>query len=109
MNKILKSVLLFLWIIVLLGFVIIQYFTTFQPALLESFIYWWVLIAWIFIIWKFRIKANIPLFVAVILLCVSILIKISGFPNIGEKIARLSFIGWIVGFIQALKEYRKNY
>lgn len=109
MNKILRTMLFFLFIGFLIGGVFMQYFTSFQLGVFESIVYWWVLIVWVSLIWKFKLKADVSFFIAIVILCIAILIKIFGFFEMGEKIARLSLIGFIIGFIQALKEYHKNH
>lgn len=108
MIKAIKFLLLFLWIALLLGFITLQFFTTFQPALLEAFIYWWVLIFWIFIIWQFKVQTKVSFYIVASLLSLSALILIVGFFDIGERIARLAFIGWIVGLCQAFLDYKRT-
>ncbi len=74
-----------------------------------SFIFYWMfLIAWLLavLIWKF--SSNFSMKLAFMLTLCAIALFILGLIGISEVLLRLGFVGWMVGVIQALVEYKNK-
>lgn len=70
-----------------------------------SLIYWWVVIFVISLIWHFRLGSGFSLWLALSLFVLSALLTSISLRETGEIFMRLSFLGWIIGLIQAMIEY----
>lgn len=74
-----------------------------------SFIFYWMfLVAWIWAILIWKLTSHFSMSVAFALTIFGIVIFAIGLADIAEVILRLGFVGWIVGTIQAIVEYKKN-
>jgi len=108
MLKVFVSLLAALLFIVL---VIIQLWlqATNSLLLISNFVYWLILFAWIALIKLYKFESGLLMAIAFALILTSLILAIIGLPSIGETIIRISFIGWLVGIVQALLEYRKEH
>lgn len=73
---------------------------------LEPFIYWLVLLSAIWLIWVFHLNSKLSLWTALSLLILSALFTSVGLGEVGETVMRLSLLGWIIGLVQRLLEYK---
>lgn len=101
-----KSKLLVLTLIIVVGFmlIIMPYFGF--PVL--SLTYWWILFFALFLLWNFHLSSRFTLWGSFILFILSALTTSLSLNMIGELIMRLSFLSLIIGFMQALAEYKKT-
>lgn len=67
--------------------------------------YWGILIIWIIAIKSFKKDSGVSLKIAFVLFSVAAILTIFNLRDIAEPIMRVSFIGWIIGIFQALREY----
>lgn len=74
----------------------------------SSLIYWTILLGWLYLIWKFRLTSSFSFKIGLGLFVIAALFTILRLLWLGETIMRLSFIGFLIGIIQALLEYRYN-
>lgn len=75
---------------------------------LSSYLYWFVLVGWIYKIREHRLTSASAFKVAFVLFIFAAMFAFLNLDKIGETVMRVSFIGWIIGFIQAIIEYRKE-
>ena len=71
-----------------------------------EFIYLVVTIVWLFWIFFYK-KGNYTFRLAFILFLTSALFAVLNLSIVAEQIMRISFIGWIIGIVNALIEHRK--
>lgn len=67
--------------------------------------YWIILGVWIVAIWVLRKKASLSMKIALYLFIAAAALTVFGFRNPAELVMRVSFIGWLVGISQAIREY----
>lgn len=98
-----------LWFIILVIWVIISSTPRFRSIILpQPLFFWWILIGWIFLIYSFKFKSK-PIFaISFILFLFSALLTTINLQSFAETIMRISFIGWIIGLVRALIEYKKT-
>lgn len=73
-----------------------------------NLLYYFILFAWIFFIWLQK-KDSKPTFkTAFALFITAASLTVLGLRDLAEPIMRISFIGWLIGILQALIEYRKE-
>lgn len=77
------------------------------PSFFWPFFYWCFLILYLFFIRIFQRGSGFSLWVAFILFLVSGLITSISMRGAGEFLMRLSVIGWLVGLVQSMREYKK--
>lgn len=68
-------------------------------------IYWIILTAWIAAIWLLKKKASLSMKIALAFFVLAAILTVVGLRNLAEPLMRVSFIGWLVGIFQAIKEY----
>lgn len=73
-----------------------------------SYLYWLILLGWIYKTKEKKLSSDITLRVAFILSVIAVIFHFLGLRSIGETIMRIGFIGWIIGFAQAIIEYREK-
>lgn len=93
-----KILLIIFWFVI----TIVLFFSIFNYLM-----YWWVLLGWIFYIWRFKSDSRLSFVVASIVFLMAFLISIATFTDLAETIFRISLIGLIVGFVQRLVEFKK--
>ena len=71
-------------------------------------IYWIILIIWIIAIFIFKKDSGLTLKIALALFLVAAVLTVFNLRDLAEPIMRVSFIGWIIGIFQALREYIKQ-
>jgi len=71
-------------------------------------LYFVVVLIWILLFRKSKNDGKNTLVVAFILLMLSFLFTTLGVFRLGESLARISLLGWILGLFQALLEYRRK-
>lgn len=71
-------------------------------------VYWLILIAWIIVIKILKIDSGKSLLTAFILFILAATMTVFNLRDWAEPIMRVSFIGWIIGIYQALREYIKQ-
>lgn len=70
-------------------------------------IYWAVLIIWIIVIKVQKKDSGVSLKIAFVLFVLASILTILNLRNLAEPVMRVSFIGWIIGIVHALVEYKK--
>lgn len=103
MSRIKVGVLIIIFICGLLGAIVLKFGFPLWPL-----IYWWILIFTIFIIWNFKLGSGFILWVSFSVFMLSALFVIIGLRSIGETLMRVSFLGWVIGLIQSMVEYKRN-
>lgn len=73
---------------------------------LESVIYWIILLLWADAVWYFKLRESYTFILAFILFVISAIFSIFGLFVFSEVIMRISFIGWVIGMIQAIAIYK---
>lgn len=73
---------------------------------ISSYIYWLILVGWIYKIKEKRLSSDITLRVAFIISVIAVISHFLGLRFVSETIMRIGFIGWIIGLVQAIIEYR---
>lgn len=108
-NRWIKLVFIFVYTLVFLSIAVLKFWSqSVGPSFFTDFLYWMVLFGWVLLIWNFKWKSSTTMIVALILFIFAALFTTLGFRDPGETTMRLSFIGWMVGVVQALVEYRRN-
>lgn len=107
----LKFVLILLLIMSLVLLLVVQawLYMTESFLTLSSVIYWLTALVWVILLILYKLKSTFSMFVAFILLIISAVLSVFGLSSFGETIMRLSLIGWLLGIVQALLEYRKEH
>ncbi len=108
LNRWIKLIFIFVYVLVFLGMVAFEVWFQVVGSSLDTQIYWMILFGWIFLIWHFRWRSSVSMVSALTLFIFSAFLITLGFGNLGEITMRLSFVGWLVGIVQALVEYRSN-
>lgn len=104
-----RQIILFMMLAVGLALLILNlFFNNLFPSFSYSLLFWWLLFFYISCAWNFSLDSGFTLWVAFILFLISSLLTLLNLGILGEFILRLSLIAWIIGLIQALKEYCKN-
>lgn len=75
---------------------------------LDSFLYWMVLIALIFIVTKGKYTSSLVFKIALYLFIIGAILKILTIHILAETIFRLSLVAWLVAIIQAFFEFLKT-
>lgn len=100
MLKKVKILIVFFWLLIFL--------IVFSVSILHPLIYWWVCLSWIFCIRQFKMNSE-KSFILVFVLFIIAALGVTISPNdFSEIIMRIAFIGLIIGFIQALIEYKQS-
>lgn len=89
---------IFLW----LAFGVGLYFSVFH-----NLMYWWVFFGLVFLIWKLKINSTGSLLLTLFFFAIAFSVTVFGLDILAEIVMRVSFIGLMIGFIQALREYKK--
>lgn len=97
-----------LLIFLFLAFLGIVSASIFLSIAIEKIYYWYLFIAWIVLIWKFKLGSGFSLGFGLLLFLISVFITIFGFVNAAEIIMRISFTGFLIGILQAFIEYNRN-
>ncbi len=98
-----KKITLF-FIIWLLSFIVIVIMDRLSPPI-SLLIYWIILGLFILTVWFFKLSSKLVFLLSLILFLLAGLMTTLTFTFISERIIRVSFIGWLVGFGCALFEY----
>lgn len=106
--KLVKVLVIVSYIVIFLGLFGLQIWaqSTGSRFSVSSLIYWWVLFGWLGLIYWFKWGSSASLTPAFILFIIAALLTTVGLRGIGETVVRISFIGWMVGIVQALVEYK---
>ena len=91
-------------IILLLSFSAIFMISGFA-APIAKIIYWVILGQIIFTIWLFKLNSRVVLLASFVLFVIAGLLTTFSLTVLSEIIMRLSFLGWLIGFSQAVSEY----
>lgn len=109
MVKKFEAILALFWLIILVVWIILPWLPQFRSISLPQFLlFWWVFIGWIFLTYLFKLKSKFTFIVALSLFAISALFTTIGLQSFAETIMRFSLIGWVIGFLQALIEYKKG-
>lgn len=109
MVKKLEAIFALFWLVILVVWIILSWVPQFRSISLPQFLlFWWVFIGWIFLTYFFKLKSRLAFAVAFILFLIAALLTTINLQSFAETIMRISFIGWIIGFVQALIEYKKD-
>jgi len=74
----------------------------------SSVFYWLIFIGWIFSVLKFKLSSAFTFISAIALFILAAITRIFNFNDVAETFMRVSFIGWMIGIIQAVVEFRKD-
>lgn len=81
----------------------------FQSALsISTAIYFWILVGWVYLSVVFKLSSSFTGILALVIFFVGVLLTTLGFAVLGETVLRVSFIGWLIWFPQALLEYLRT-
>ncbi len=94
------------WLFTLLLLQVLSYITG-SGISFSSLIYWTILVGWIYLIWKLRLTSSFSFKAGLFLFVISTIFTILRLLLVAETIMRLSFIGFLIGIIQALIEYKR--
>lgn len=78
------------------------------PSLFWPFFFWWLLILYILFIRNVHLASGFSLGAAFVLFLFSALVTSINLRWVGELLMRLSLLGWLVGIIQSMAEYKKS-
>lgn len=100
-----------------IGFVVavVLIILTFWLSLTDSntafvnFSYWAILSFIIYVIIRNGLSSHQVMRLAFTLTILGIILTTFGFSDFAEGVLKLSFIGWVLGIVQALIEYRKEH
>lgn len=108
--RIIKLLVLTVFVVLFLGLFLFQAWLRVSKSYfsVEPLLYWLLFIAWITVLLNFKLRSVYALAVAFGLFLISAIMVTVGFSRIGEVAMRISFMGWIIGIIQALFEYKLN-
>jgi len=99
------------FVLIILGMIAFLYWVNYSqlsfPVL--SSLYWMLLFCWVGIIIYFKWGASVSMVIALTLFIIGSIISTLGLGNLAEEIFRVSFIGWLMGIIHALIEYKRDY
>lgn len=95
----------FVLLILFLGIVFISFSLRVS---LERISYWYILLAWLILIWRFRLNSGLSMKLGLLLFILSATSYLTTLVNISEVLMRLSLIGFLIGILQAFFEYLKN-
>lgn len=109
MGKI-KKFIFVIYLIVLIGSILFEAYIrlSYLNFSISPFIYWLLLFGWVWVVSSNKIKSFKSLYIGLILYVVASFLTLLGLENIAETIFRISFLGWLIGIVQALVEYKKN-
>lgn len=71
-------------------------------------VYWFILFAWVAVMWFSKKTSNFALYPAFVLFLISAVLTVIGLRSLAEPVMRISFIGWLIGIFKALIEYKKS-
>lgn len=91
-----------LFVILWLVLIILLYFSVFN-----SWMYWLILLGWIIAIRQFKIDSKVTFILTFLFFTIAATVTSFGQEISAEIIMRISFIGLLIGFIQALMEFKK--
>ncbi len=92
-----------LFIVLWLTLIILLYFSVFNP-----WIYWLILLGWIIAIRQFKIDSEGTFILTFLFFIIAATVTLFGQEMPAEIIMKISFTGLIIGFFQALTEYKKS-
>lgn len=102
MSKIRVLILIIVIVGGLLGFITMQ-----LGFPVEQLTYWCISIFTVFMIWNFKLGSGFMLWAAFLIFVLSGLLVLVGLNSIGETLMRLSLLGWIIGIIHSMLEYKR--
>lgn len=101
----LKIIFIILWLFILIIWWVIPWIPQFKNIILpEGFLYFWVVSGWIFLVLILRLKSRITFIIVFILFLISAFLTAVSLQSVAETVMRISLIGWLMGFVQALIE-----
>jgi len=71
-------------------------------------IYWMILAIWVIVAINKKLRSDNSFFWAFGFFVISAVFGIFGARFVSEIIMKISFIGWVIGIVQALMEYKKD-
>ena len=109
-NKLVINLIIIAYLLVFSGLLLLQIWIeiTGSGFSLASSIYWMILIGWIGLILKYKLRESFSLTIAFVLFAAAAIFTTLGFISIGETIMRLSLIGWMIGIVQSVINYEKK-
>jgi hypothetical protein len=106
--KIINKITYILYFFTLLMIVILSFWSRFYHVGIntDSLFLWWLLLGWVYIVYRFKIKPQISIVFGLSLYVSGIIISVLGFNELVEFLFKLSYISWIIGLISALVYYK---
>lgn len=101
MNKIRAVVLILIITLGLMGIILFGLSFSSWP-----FVYWWLFTSVIFLVWSFKVDSEFVLWVSFLIFFLSALLFLVGLKGMAETFMRISFLGWMIGLIKSLTEYK---
>lgn len=110
-SKIIKILLLAMLLVIFFGLIIAEIWLNdlLSDLSISNYMYWVIFVTWIYIIAAFKVESRTSLVIAFVLYIAASFITIVGGDGYAEIIMRVSFMGWVLGIMQALLEYRKEH
>lgn len=109
--KTLKVLFVAGFVIIFIGFLLLQAWSGISGLGFPYFsiIYWLTLFGWLFLIWNYKLESYQSLLPAFIFFVFGALLTVFGLFGIAEIFMRISLMGWLVGIVQALTEYKTHH
>ncbi|GEM_PF-3914133 len=109
--RVIKLLIFAGFVILFLGLFVLQawFNITKSDFSLQPLVYWLVFVVWIMVLLNFRLSSSWTLAAAFVLFLLAAALSTLGHAGTGEATMKISFIGWIIGIIQALIEYKKGH
>ena len=103
-----KKILISVYLILFSGLMILNILGSVRGygIFISPLTYWMVLIGWLFFVCEKKLKSNQSFKVGFVLFVISSFLVICGLRFIPEVVMKISFIGWLMGIVQASIEYK---
>ena len=107
MKKI-RITVIFLYFVFFVGLIFLYLWSKFKgygiPA--ESIFYWWLLIGWLYLIYSSELTSRFSMGTGLFLYILGSVLTVISLETLGEFVFRISYIGWLIGVLQAIYETR---
>jgi ABC-type Fe3+ transport system permease subunit len=105
-----KKIFIVTYLVFLLGILVINFLGSIRGygIFISPFTYWTVLVGWLYVNYERKIKSKKSFVLAFGFFVISAVFGIFGARFVSEIIMKISFIGWVIGIVQALIEYKKD-
>ena len=105
-----KKIFIATYLVFFLGILIVDFLGSMRGygIFISPLTYWMILVGWLCINYERKIKSRNSFVLAFSLFIISAVFGIFEARFVSEIIMKISFIGWVIGIVQALVEYKKT-